>query len=107
MIVMRRDANDARFWPDPRMVLSPRYVVMREAAEPPHCTLEEDAVMWGFWLILIFAFLFLATVPGYPYSRRWGYYPAGGALAGVFLILILIWLGYVVFAWPWADAVYR
>ncbi len=78
---------------------------MRGADEPPHRILEEDAAMWGFWLILIFLFLLMATVPAYPYSRRWGYYPAGGAAGGLILVLILMWLGYIVFAWPWA--VYR
>lgn len=63
--------------------------------------------MWGFWLLLVFLFLFIATAPVYPYSRRLGYYPAGGAIAGLLVVLIAVWLGFIVFAWPWADAVYR
>jgi hypothetical protein len=63
--------------------------------------------MWGFWLLLMFAFLFMTTVPAYQYSRNWGYYPAGGAIAGLMLIWMLVWLEYLAFAWPWAGAMYR
>lgn len=63
--------------------------------------------MWGFWLILMFMFLATATVPAYPYSRDWGFYPAGGAFAGLMLVSILIWFEYLIFIWPWASGVNR
>lgn len=57
--------------------------------------------MLGFWLLIIFVFLILATLPAYSYSQRWGYYPSGAAVLGLMVVLLLIWLGYLVFAWPW------
>lgn len=57
--------------------------------------------MLGFWLLLTFLFLFLATLPAYPFSRRWGYSPSGAAVAAMLVVLLLVWLGYFTFAWPW------
>jgi hypothetical protein len=56
----------------------------------------------GFWLLLILLVLLIASAPVYPYSRGWGYWPAG-VLAGVLILwLIVLWAGWVAFAWPWA-----
>ncbi len=45
-----------------------------------------------FWIILIILIvLLIASVPVYPYSRGWGYSPAGLLLL-VALILLLLWL---------------
>ena len=49
--------------------------------------------------------LLLIALPVYPHSRQWGYYPSGAAAAGMLFVLILIWLGYLIFAWPWASEV--
>ncbi len=39
-------------------------------------------------LILLVLFL-LGALPLFPYSTGWGYYPSGGLLLGVILILLL------------------
>lgn len=72
--------------------------------DPPYRAIAEDAVVWGFWLTMIFLFLLLATLPVYPYSRRWGYYPSGAAVVALIVVLFMIWLGYLAFAWPWSVA---
>lgn len=61
--------------------------------------------MWGFWVIFVLLLMFLIALPVYPHSRQWGYYPSGAAAAGMLFVLILIWLGYLIFAWPWASEV--
>ena len=36
-------------------------------------------------LLIILIILLLGAVPAYPYSRNWGYYPAGGL--GLILVM--------------------
>jgi len=40
-------------------------------------------------LLILLIILLAATVPAWPYSRGWGYYPSGG-LGLVVLILVLL-----------------
>ena len=40
-------------------------------------------------LLILLIILLAATVPAWPYSRGWGYYPSGG-LGLVLVILILL-----------------
>jgi hypothetical protein len=43
-------------------------------------------------LLIVLALVLLGTLPAYPYSRDWGYYPSGllGALLIVLLVLYLM-----------------
>lgn len=41
-------------------------------------------------LLLIVLLLSIGTVPAWPYSRSWGYYPSGGLGIIVVILLILI-----------------
>ena len=43
-------------------------------------------------LILLIVLLF-ATVPAWPYSRSWGYYPSGGLGLIVLILVILLLTG--------------
>jgi len=43
-------------------------------------------------LILLIVLLF-ATVPAWPYSRSWGYYPSGGLGLIVLILVILLLMG--------------
>jgi hypothetical protein len=45
------------------------------------------------WLVIIILLIILliGSVPTWPYSREWGYSPAG-ILAAVVLVLILLWI---------------
>lgn len=47
-------------------------------------------MLWTILLILLVLML-LGSVPVYPYSRDWGYYPAGG-LGTVLVILLILYL---------------
>ena len=40
-------------------------------------------------LIVILILLVLGSLPAWPYSSGWGYYPAGG-LGGILLLLIIL-----------------
>jgi hypothetical protein len=44
-------------------------------------------------LLLIVVILLLATLPTWPYSRGWGYYPSSGLGAVVAILLVLLLLG--------------
>lgn len=45
----------------------------------------------GLILVIILLILLFGSFPVYPYSRGWGYYPAGG-LGTILLIIIILWL---------------
>jgi len=47
--------------------------------------------MLGTILIVVVILMILGTLPTWPHSRQWGYYPSGG-LGLVFLILIILLL---------------
>lgn len=42
-------------------------------------------------LVIILVVLVIALIPSWPYSREWGYFPGGGAVA-LLLIVLLLWL---------------
>ena len=47
-------------------------------------------------LLILFIILLVAligTVPAWPYSRGWGYYPSGGLGLVVLILLILLLMG--------------
>jgi hypothetical protein len=46
-------------------------------------------------LIILLIVLLLATIPAWPYSRGWGYYPSGGLGTILVIVLVLVLLGYV------------
>jgi len=46
------------------------------------------------WILLIILILFLlGSVPVWPHSRGWGYYPSGGLGLLVIILLILLLVG--------------
>jgi hypothetical protein len=46
-------------------------------------------------VIIILLVLVFGSFPSYPYSRNWGYYPAGG-LGTILLIIVILWLLHVI-----------
>jgi hypothetical protein len=44
-------------------------------------------------LLLILVVLLFASVPAWPYSRGWGYYPSGGLGLVVLILVILLLMG--------------
>ena len=46
-----------------------------------------------FWIVILVLLVILigASAPAYPYSRSWGYGPAG-VLAALLVVLLVLWL---------------
>jgi hypothetical protein len=51
----------------------------------------------GLILLVVLLLLLVGAAPAWPYSREWGYYPAGGLGFLVLLIIILLLFGMI----PW------
>lgn len=51
--------------------------------------------MLGTILLIVLILMLLGSVPTWPYSRGWGYYPSGGLGLVLVILLILIMLGYI------------
>ncbi len=51
--------------------------------------------MLGMILTIILILLLVGVLPQWPYSSRWGYYPAGGVAIIFFIVIILLLTGYV------------
>ena len=59
--------------------------------------------MLGTSILIVLIVLLIATLPLYPYSRKWGYLPA--SILGLLLIVyvVLIGLDYITIWYPWAP----
>ena len=44
-------------------------------------------------LLILLIILLAASVPAWPYSRGWGYYPSGGLGLVVLILVILLLMG--------------
>lgn len=44
-------------------------------------------------LLIILIVLLFGTIPAWPYSRGWGYYPSGGLGLVVLIVVILLLTG--------------
>jgi hypothetical protein len=44
-------------------------------------------------LLIILVLLLIGAVPAWPYSRGWGYYPAGGLGLVLVVLLVLVLFG--------------
>jgi hypothetical protein len=51
--------------------------------------------MFGVILLIILVLLLIGSLPTWPYSGGWGYYPSGGFGLIVLIIVILLIAGYV------------
>ena len=48
-------------------------------------------------LLILLVILLMGTVPAWPYSRGWGYYPSGGLGIILLIVLVLFFLGTIHF----------
>jgi hypothetical protein len=55
--------------------------------------MKEAAMSLGLILIIVLVVLLLGSVPAWPYSRGWGYYPSGTLGLILLILLILLLLG--------------
>jgi hypothetical protein len=46
-------------------------------------------------LLIVLIVMLIGSLPAYPYSRNWGYYPGGGIGLVLLILLILMLLGRV------------
>ena len=46
-------------------------------------------------LLVVLVILLLGALPTWPYSREWGYYPAGGLGTVLVVLLILVLMGWI------------
>jgi hypothetical protein len=46
-------------------------------------------------LLIVLILLLLGSLPAYPYSRDWGYYPSGALGTVLIVVLILYLLGHI------------
>jgi hypothetical protein len=53
----------------------------------------EISVSLGTILLIILVLILLGTLPTWPYSSGWGYYPSGGIGIVVVILLILLLAG--------------
>ena len=51
--------------------------------------------MLGTLLLVLLVLVVLGSLPTWPYSRGWGYYPSGGLGLLLIIVLILVLLGRV------------
>jgi len=49
--------------------------------------------MLGTILIIVLILMLLGSVPTWPYSAGWGYYPSGGLGTILLIVIILVLLG--------------
>jgi hypothetical protein len=49
----------------------------------------------GTLLLIILILLLIGSLPRWPYSRGWGYYPGGGLGLVLIIVLILVLLGHI------------
>ena len=51
--------------------------------------------MFGTVLLVLLILLILGSIPTWPHSRNWGYYPSGGLGLVLLILLILVLVGRV------------
>lgn len=49
--------------------------------------------MLGTLLIIVLVLALIGSLPAWPYSRGWGYYPSGGLGLVVLILVILVLMG--------------
>ena len=52
--------------------------------------LSDDTVMIRILLFVILVLLLIGSLPAWPYSQGWGYYPSGGL--GLLLVILIVLL---------------
>ncbi|VVD77680.1 membrane protein [Pandoraea pneumonica] len=51
--------------------------------------------MLGTILLIVLILMLIGSVPTWPHSRGWGYYPSGGIGLVVLIVLILVLMGHI------------
>ena len=69
-------------------------LLVNDSADGSKPTHGKDNVM-GTVLIIVLILLLLGTLPSWPYSSGWGYYPSGGLGLVLIIIIVLVLMGRV------------
>ncbi len=51
--------------------------------------------MLGTILVVVFLFMLVGTLPAWPHSRNYGYFPSGAAGLVLIIVVILLFRGYI------------
>jgi hypothetical protein len=73
-------------------VLLPANINLSPASVPRFAMV---AFMLGLILLIVLVALLLGSVPAWPYSRGWGYYPSGGLGLVLVVVLVLVLMRYI------------
>jgi hypothetical protein len=49
--------------------------------------------MLGTILVVLLVLMLLGTIPAWPHSRSWGYYPSGGIGLVLVILVLLLFMG--------------
>jgi len=49
----------------------------------------------GTLLLLVLLLILIGSLPAWPYSRGWGYYPSGGLGVVLLIVILLLLLGVI------------
>jgi hypothetical protein len=60
--------------------------------EPPRFWEKENMITI---LLIVLILALIGSLPAWPHSRGWGYYPSGGLGTLILILLILYLLGYI------------
>src|SRR5277367_5935842 len=82
-----------------RLLFVPGTRIANTKSMTPQCGVNHvrEGRLMGAVLLLVLIVLLAGTVPAYPHSRQWGYYPSGGIGLLLIIRLLLILMGNV----PW------
>jgi uncharacterized protein DUF3309 len=58
----------------------------------PDFAFKELNIMLGTVLLIILVLMLIGSVPTWPYSAGWGYYPVGGIGTVLMIVLVLVLL---------------
>jgi hypothetical protein len=58
----------------------------------PDLAFKELNIMLGTVLLIILVLMLIGSVPTWPYSAGWGYYPVGGIGTVLMIVLVLVLL---------------
>jgi hypothetical protein len=74
----------------PTLVRMPRLTLMRFFIRPIPCYIGIAEVSMGL-LLVVLLLMAIFSVPAWPYSAGWGYYPSGGALLLLLILAIVFY----------------
>ncbi|MGO9200654.1 MAG: DUF3309 family protein [Limisphaerales bacterium] len=60
---------------------------------PRLLSINENTLMLGIVLVVLLVLVLLGSLPRWPHSRNWGYYPSSGLGVVLAILVVLVLLG--------------